>query len=83
MKCSKIITCKILLNIKCVHCGATNYVSQIIDDDPSKFDIEEIMCWKCRRDSLVDEELLEMYPEYPNESVSGHFDGQALLQCGL
>lgn len=74
--CSKIIETKLLLKIECIHCSALNYVSQTCDDDPTKFDVEEISCWLCGKDSLVDEVLMEFYPEYPNESVSGHFDGK-------
>lgn len=79
--CSKIIACKILSTIECVHCGTLNYVSQT--DNPNENgdynvgeELEEITCWSCCKSSLVDEELLLMYPKYPNESVSGHFDGQ-------
>ena len=74
--CSQITECTMLTEIKCVHCEALNYVSQTVDDDPTKFDVEEITCWSCGKDSLVDESLLEYYREYPNESVAGHFDGK-------
>ena len=74
--CSKIIECKISMEIKCIHCDALNLVSQTMDDDSSKSDIEEITCWSCGKESLVDELLLDFYPEYPNESVSGHHFGE-------
>ena len=64
------------MKIECVHCEALNYVSQTMDDDPTRFDVEEITCWLCGKDSLVNEELLGMYPEYPDECVSGHFEGK-------
>ena len=73
--CSKTIECTISLKIECVHCKSWNYVSQTMDNDPSKFDVEEITCWSCGKDSLVDEELLELYPDYPDESIGGHFEG--------
>lgn len=73
---SQITECTMLTKIKCAHCEALNYVSQTVDDDPTKFDVEEITCWQCGKDSLVDEELMNMYPDYPNESVSGHFEGE-------
>ncbi len=80
--CSKIVECTISSKIKCVHCEALNYVSQSAWDGvdvTSGFDLEEITCWSCGKDSLVDEELMEMYPEYPDESVGGHFDGRREL----
>lgn len=70
--CSTVVDCKIIIKIQCVHCEVINYASQTMDDDASKLDIAEITCWGCGRDSLIDESLLELYPEYPNESVGGH-----------
>ncbi len=78
--CSKVVECTISYKIECVHCKALNYVSQPDWDGvdvTSGFDMEEIMCWSCGKCSLVNEELMQMYPNYPNESVDGHFDGQA------
>ena len=77
--CSEIIECTISYKIKCVHCEALNYFSQpdwYGVDVTSGFDLEEITCWCCGARSLVDEELMEMYPDYPDESASGHFDGK-------
>lgn len=74
--CSQITDCTMLTEIKCVYCEALNYVSKTMDNDPTRCDIEEITCWSCGKDSLVDEVLMEFYPEYPNESVIGHFDGK-------
>jgi hypothetical protein len=48
-----------------------------MDDDPTNFDIEEIKCWGCQRCSLIDESLLDMYPEYPEESTGACFDGKS------
>lgn len=75
--CSKIIETKLLLKIECIHCSSLNYVSCTVDDDPSKFDVEEITCWKCDKSSLAGEEMLDYYSEYPDESVGGHFFGKS------
>lgn len=69
---SKIVECTTSFKIECVHCKSMNYVSQ---PDDSGFDVEEITCWSCGKDSLVNEELLLVYPEYPNESTGACFEG--------
>ena len=77
--CSKIIECTISYKVECVHCEALNYVSQPDWDGvdiTSGSDFEAITCWSCGKDSLVDEELMLMYPEYPDESVGGLFEGK-------
>lgn len=78
--CSTVIESRLLLKIECVHCQSINYASDTIDDDPSKCDIEEITCWHCDKNSLIDTDLLEMYPDYPNESVGGHHMGMNGIQ---
>ncbi len=81
--CSEIIECTISYKIKCVHCEALNYVSHSVWDGvdvTSGFDLEEITCWSCDTGSLVDEETMEMYPDYPDESVGGHFFGKREAQ---
>jgi len=77
--CSEITSCKLVIQIKCVHCNVTNYVSQEMDNDPSKLDIAEITCWGCGKQSLIDELLLDMYPEYPDESTGACFEGKPSL----
>ncbi len=72
--CSKILSSKLTLHIQCVHCKDGDYVTQ---GDSGDFDIEEITCWSCGKDSLVGEETLYFYPAYPDESVGGHFDGKS------
>lgn len=76
--CSKIVRCTNVYEIECVHCKAINFVETEWD---SSWDVEEITCWNCSRDSLTSEDLMaDIYTEYPDEAVSGHWEGKPRIE---
>lgn len=71
--CSKLVNSVMEMRIKCGHCEAMNYVTEEYDPndtDMSKIDIEGIECWQCKKESLIDEELLDMHPLGTDEQVN-------------
>lgn len=76
--CSELVNSVLELRIKCGHCESINFVTEEYDPndtDMSKMDIEAIQCWNCGKESLIDEELLGIYPSGTDEQVN-IVDGQ-------
>lgn len=73
--CSKLVAAVLEIQIKCGHCQAINHVREDYtpNNDPTHCDVDAIKCWSCYEESLIDEGLLEIYLEWPDESVNSRW----------
>jgi hypothetical protein len=70
--CSKMVKGTVIIQIECGHCHSLNFVVDNFSptEDSSKMDIEAVTCWDCQKDSLIDPELLNIYPNGTEEAVN-------------